>query len=82
MVESFETVEEPTLVLALAAIPTSKKFIKRNDGNNIADIVDLVDKNGEANEACQSIVVGVRPFNDLGSGPMGTDTVIQLTRDG
>ncbi|KAI1716670.1 immunoglobulin domain-containing protein [Ditylenchus destructor] len=82
IVESFETVEEPTLVLALAAIPTSKKFMKRNNGNNIADIVDLVDKNGEENEACQSIAVGVRPFNDLGSGPMGTDTVIQLTREG
>ena len=68
--------------MALAAIPTSKKRIKRNNENNMADIVDLVDKNGEANVACHSIAVGVRPFNDLGSGPLGTDTVIQLNRDG
>ena len=31
---------------------------------------------------CQTVVVQVRPFNDLGSGLVATDTVFQLTRDG
>lgn len=73
--DNFETVEEPTLVLALAAIPL---FQPSQSKGNLKRTIDNILSGDE----CQSIAVSVRPFNDLGSGPLGTDTVIQLTRDG
>uniref|UniRef100_A0A915DVF9 Fibronectin type-III domain-containing protein n=1 Tax=Ditylenchus dipsaci TaxID=166011 RepID=A0A915DVF9_9BILA len=48
---------------------------------NIAT-VSSVNEDSLENRDCQTLAVSVRPFNDLGSGQLAADTVIQLTRDG